>query len=120
MEYQDVVGYSIPVIFVFVMITIVVSMAQISLPVEIIPTQIDPLHIAENHVQNGNLNDALQIYTEIIEVNPTEEYGWHQKGKILNRLQLCDESMSHYSDYLVTFPQSIRGLEGYEIAKKCL
>ncbi len=119
MEYQDVVGYSIPVMFVFVMITIVLSIAEIPLPVEIVPKQIDPLRMAENHIQDGNLHGALQIYTEILEDDPSE-YLWHQKGKILNRLQLCNESMSHYSDYLDRFPNSIRGLEGFEIAKKCL
>jgi hypothetical protein len=75
--------------------------------------------VAENYVQDGNLHGALLEYSEIILDSPSEEIAWHQKGKILNRLNMCGESLFHYEEYLDRFPQSLRGLEGYEIAKNC-
>ena len=112
--------YTIPVLFVFVTISILASMVSIEFDVTPPPPkELDPFIVAENYVQDGNLHGALLEYSEIILDSPSEEIAWHQKGKILNRLNMCNESLFHYEEYLDRFPQSLRGLEGYEIAKNC-
>ena len=70
-------------------------------------------------VQNGNLTIAIGVYDELISIAPNEERAYHEKGKILNRLEACDEALEHYEKYVSEFPTSSRGLEGYEIAKNC-
>ena len=74
---------------------------------------------AQNYVDNGNLLQAKLTYSKIISLKPNEEKAWHEKGKILVRTNSCDEAIQHYEQYVIMFPQSSRGAEGYELAKLC-
>jgi tetratricopeptide (TPR) repeat protein len=70
-------------------------------------------------INNGDLNKALEYYSKIIDIAPNEEKAWHEKGKILNRLKICEEALNHYEKYVINFPNSSRAQEGYIIAKNC-
>ncbi|MGH1521762.1 MAG: tetratricopeptide repeat protein [Nitrosopumilus sp.] len=74
---------------------------------------------AQDHIDNGNLEEARIIYSEIIELKPNEEKAWHEKGKILVRTKTCDSALNHYEAYVKNFPDSSRGMEGFELAKLC-
>ena len=74
----------------------------------------------QKHIDDGNLLEAKSIYSEIIELKPNEEKAWHEKGKILVRTNSCDDAKKHYEKYVTIFPESIRGAEGYELAKSCM
>ena len=75
---------------------------------------------AQNYVDDGNLSHAKLIYEEIIELKPNEEKAWHEKGKILVRINSCNDAIRHYEKYVINFPESSRGAEGYELAKLCI
>jgi len=75
--------------------------------------------VAQDHIDNGDLEEAKIIYSEIIELKPNEEKAWHEKGKILVRTKTCDSALSHYKAYVKNFPDSSRGVEGFELAKLC-
>ena len=74
---------------------------------------------AQNYVDDGNLLQAKIIYSEIIELKPNEEKAWHEKGKILVRTNSCNDAVQHYEKYVLEFPESTRGAEGYDLAKLC-
>ncbi len=77
-------------------------------------------HAFENNgPPRGGTETPLSIYTRIIEIDRTEEPAWHEKGRLLNKSEMCAESALHYRQYIKEFPNSIRADEGYEIAKKC-
>ena len=69
--------------------------------------------------QYPRYDKALDIYTKIIEIDRTEENAWHEKGRLLNHLERCSESLLHYVEYIKVFPNSNRANEGYGIAKEC-
>jgi len=75
--------------------------------------------VAQNYIDEGNLEEAKIIYSEIIELKPNEEKAWHEKGKILVRTKTCDDALNHYEAYVKNFPDSSRGMEGFELAKLC-
>ncbi len=62
---------------------------------------------------------ALDIYSQIISLDKTEEQAWHKQGRILNHLERCSESFEHYIQYVKQFPDSSRASEGYEISRGC-
>ena len=74
---------------------------------------------AQNYIDNGDLEEAKIVYSEIIELKPNEEKAWHEKGKILVRTKNCDNALNHYEAYVENFPNSVRGIEGFELAKLC-
>ena len=74
----------------------------------------------QDYIDDGNLTQALSTYSQIIELKPTEEKAWHEKGKILVRTNSCDDAENHYEKYVEIFPESTRGAEGYELAKSCM
>ena len=76
-------------------------------------------NVAQDYIDDGNLEEAKIIYSEIIELKPNEEKAWHEKGKILVRTKTCDNALSHYEAYVENFPDSSRGIEGFELAKLC-
>ena len=69
--------------------------------------------------ENGQYDKSLDIYSQIISIDRTEEQAWHEKGRILNHLERCPESFEHYVEYVSQFSDSERANEGYEIAKNC-
>ena len=73
----------------------------------------------QDYIDEGNLPQAQSTYSQIIELKPTEEKAWHEKGKILVRTNSCDDAEIHYEKYVEIFPESTRGAEGYELAKSC-
>lgn len=89
----------------------------------IIPTLIppDPINTlydkAQTAVDSGKFDLAIQFYSDIVTDYPNEEKAWHEKGKLLNRFEKCDESLQHYTKYVANFPESERAKEGYEISK---
>ncbi|NND86590.1 MAG: hypothetical protein HKM23_04580 [Nitrosopumilus sp.] len=89
-------------------------------PKEKDPEIVEMYSKAEVMIENGSFIEAIDIYSQIITAYPSEETAWHEKGKILNRLKMCSESLGHYAEYVELFPDSTRGMEGYGIAKKCL
>ncbi len=113
-----VISFVIIFIFGFVILVFVIDITQIE-EKQIQKKIINPIEIAENYIQNGDLYAALDAFTHMINEDPTDEYSWHQKGKLLNRLQLCDDAQFHYSEYLDHFPNSLRGQEGFQIALNC-
>ena len=89
---------------------------------EIKKLSIPEMYLRAADFENGGYaqyDKALEIYTQIIEIDKTEEIAWHVKGRILNHLKQCYESSSHYREYIKQFPNSERVNEGYEIAKNC-
>ena len=102
-----------------VAVSFVIDIAQIEIlePKQEIPE--DPYIVAENQINNGELTKALETYSTIIEKDNSEEHAWHEKGKLLIRLGDCNEAQAHYSEYLTRFPNSLRGQEGYGLAKLC-
>ncbi len=50
---------------------------------------------AQNYIDNGNLLQAQLTYSQIIELKPNEEKAWHEKGKILVRINSCSEAETH-------------------------
>ncbi len=113
-----VISFVIIFILGFVILVFVIDITQIE-EKQIQKKIINPIEIAENYIQNGDLYAALDVYTQIIGDEPLDEYSWHQKGKLLNRLQLCDDAVVYYSEYLDKFPHSVRGAEGHQIALNC-
>ena len=80
------------------------------------------MYFRASDLENGQYpryDKALDIYTKIIEMDKKEDTAWHEKGRILNHLERCSESLLHYVDYLKVFPDSERAVQGYEIAKNC-
>lgn len=75
--------------------------------------------VAQDYIDDGDLEEAKIIYSEIIELKPNEEKAWHEKGKILVRTKTCDTALNHYETYVKNFPDSSRGMEGFELAKLC-
>ena len=75
--------------------------------------------VAQDYIDDGDLEEAKITYSEIIELKPNEEKAWHEKGKILVRTKTCDNALSHYEAYVKNFPESSRGMEGFELAKLC-
>jgi len=75
--------------------------------------------VAQDYIDDGDLEEAKIIYSEIIELKPNEEKAWHEKGKILVRIKTCDSALNHYEAYVKNFPDSSRGMEGFELAKLC-
>ena len=75
--------------------------------------------VAQNYIDDGDLEKAKTVYSEIIELKPNEEKAWHEKGKILVRTKTCDDALNHYEIYVKNFPNSSRGIEGFELAKLC-
>ena len=69
--------------------------------------------------ENIQYDKALDIYSQIIQIDKTEETAWHEKGRILNHLERCSVSFEHYTEYVQVFPNSERAHEGFEIAKGC-
>ncbi len=69
--------------------------------------------------ENGLIETPVDIYTRITEIDRTEEDAWHNKGRILNHLEMCSESVIHYRQYVREFPDSQRAMDGHEIAKEC-
>jgi Tfp pilus assembly protein PilF len=81
---------------------------------------IDSMYAKANvFVDKGDSDAALLAFVEIIEKDQSQEKAWHEVGKILNRFKMCDESLDHYEKYVKLFPDSVRGNQGYEIAKQC-
>lgn len=74
----------------------------------------------QDYIDDGNLLQAQLTYSQIIEIKPNEEKAWHEKGKILVRINSCSEAETHYEKYVEIFPESARGAEGYELAKSCV
>ena len=105
---------------------IVVSVLVLAiLVVPILPKSLDDrINIqydeAQRYIDDGNLSQAQSIYSEIIQLKPTEEKAWHEKGKILVRTNSCSDAERHYEKYVKIFPDSTRGAEGYELAKLCM
>ena len=105
---------------------IVVSVLVLAiLVVPILPKSLDDrINIqydeAQRYIDDGNLSQAQSIYSEIIQLKPTEEKAWHEKGKILVRTNSCSNAERHYEKYVDLFPESTRGAEGYELAKLCM
>ena len=109
----------------------VMTMAVVTFVIDIWPTdnqsivepvvEIPPDLMEEGklHTENGNFGLAIDSYTVAISEDPRNEVAWHEKGKLLNRLNECNDAVLHYERYLENFPDSLRGLEGYEIAKNC-
>lgn len=109
------------IIYAMIVISVIV-LAIIVVP--ILPKSLDDRIIllynqAQLYIDDGNLSQAKLIYSEIIELKPTEEKAWHEKGKILVRTEICVEAVNHYKKYVDIFPESSRGAEGYELAKSC-
>jgi len=75
--------------------------------------------VAQDYIDDGDLEEAKIIYSEIIELKPNEEKAWHEKGKILVRTKTCDNALNHYEVYVENFPDSSRGMEGFGLAKLC-
>jgi tetratricopeptide (TPR) repeat protein len=71
------------------------------------------------HVDRGNSDAAFAAFQDIFKRDASQEKAWHEIGKILNRFEMCDEAMAHYEQYVELFRDSVRGLEGYELAKQC-
>ena len=117
-KFRNAWAYCIFVLIRFVVITFLIDIAQIESEQKSIKPK-NPQRLAENQIQDGQLYAALDTYTGILTETPDDEYAWHQKGKLLNRLSLCDDAQLHYEKYLDRFPNSLRGLEGAEIAKTC-
>jgi hypothetical protein len=81
---------------------------------------IDSLYArADVYVDNAEPEEALVTFLQIIDRDVTQEKAWHEAGKILNRFEMCANSLEHYEQYVERFPESVRGIEGYEIAKRC-
>ena len=70
-------------------------------------------------VDRGDSQEALGSFLGIIDKDPSQEKAWHEAGKIMNRYEMCAQSLQHYWEYVERFPGSVRGQEGYEIAKMC-
>lgn len=105
--------------------TFAIDILQTEQPAALQPVQPlspdDQYAIAERLVQQGNFGEALETYSEIIrgDIAGSEEKAWHEKGKLLVRLQYCNDAINHYDVYVDRFPDSRRGAEGYQLAKKC-
>ena len=85
-----------------------------------IPSMYVRAHVFEEREYLHNVSERpLDIYTRIMEIDPTDELAWHEKGRLLNKSEMCMESVLHYRQYVKEFPHSIRADEGYEIAKEC-
>ncbi len=87
---------------------------------EPLPTAfLHPMDIAETHVQNGKLDEAIVAFTQAIKIDPQIEEAWHEKGKLLNRLGYCNDAQVHYESYVERYPDSTRAQEGQQIANNC-
>ena len=87
---------------------------------EIDETNITQLYIrAEHFIEKGDFEQAREFYSEIIQSDATEEKAWHEKGKLLNRFEMCLEALDHYGEYVELFPDSSRAAEGLDIARYC-
>ncbi len=87
---------------------------------EIDETNITQLYIrAEHFIEKGDFEQAREFYSEIIQRDATEEKAWHEKGKLLNRFEMCLEALDHYVEYVELFPDSSRAAEGLDIARHC-
>ena len=106
-------------IIAIIVILFVIDIAQIEPSSQPVTPEEDLNQVAENFVADGQLYRAIDVYTQILNETPDDEYTWHQKGKLLNRLGDCSNAQSHYQQYLERFSDSLRGLEGYKIAKNC-
>jgi len=83
---------------------------------------IPEMYFRANDLESGQYpryDKVLDIYTKIIEIDRIQENAWHEKGRLLNHLERCSESLLHYMEYLKVFPDSERANEGYGIAKNC-
>ena len=74
---------------------------------------------ADTFYNDGQFEKAKRAYSQIILIDEKEELAWHEKGKILNRLEKCEEAINHYTKYVDLFPNSKRAQGGYETAMKC-
>jgi len=89
-------------------------------PEEVKKLSIPEMYFGASDLENGQYpryDKALDIYTKIIEMDRKEENAWNEKGRILNHLERCSESLLHYMEYLKVFPDSERVNEGYAISK---
>lgn len=109
-------------LIVIVSVFLVASVAYAHDREELRKLSIPEMYLRAGDFENGeyvHYDKALKIYSQIIQIDKTEEIAWHENGRILNHLKQCSESFSHYREYLKAFPDSERANEGYEIAKLC-
>ena len=98
--------------------------AYLGLVEEIEPNKIDNsvlLHYdrVEIFYTDREFEKAIWAYSQILLIDESEELAWHEKGKILNKLEKCEEALSHYSKYVELFPNSKRVQNGYETSLEC-
>ena len=85
-----------------------------------IPSMYARADLLESHGNKYDQNiTPLEIYSRIIEIDVSQEDAWHEKGRLLNHHEMCDESVTHWKQYVGEFPDSYRAVEGYDIAMKC-
>ena len=106
-------------------IIVIVAIALATITIPLLPKSLDDkisdlYDDGQDYIDDGNLSQAQLIYSQIIELKPNEEKAWHEKGKILVRTNSCDDAKKHYEKYVTIFPESIRGAEGYDLAKSCI
>ena len=130
--YQSWIAYGVLALFVFVVasVSIVTVLEQFDNSRDNFSSTIqtkeleqslesDPMRKGALYVENGDLELAIDAYTEAITGQPQNENAWHQKGKLLNRLGQCDDAVLHYERYAERYPYSERMIEGLEIARNC-
>ena len=130
--YQSWIAYVVLALFVFVVVSvsIVTVLEQLDNSRDNFVSTLQPdisdptfgsdfMRMGALYVANGNLELAIDAYTQAIAEQPENENAWHQKGKLLNRLGQCEDAVLHYERYAERYPYSLRMAEGLEIAKNC-
>ncbi len=109
-------------LIVIVSVFLVASVAYAHDREELRKLSIPEMYLRAGDFENGeyvHYDKALKIYSQIIQIDKTEEIAWHEKGRILNHLNYCSEAFHHYVEYVKQFSDSSRASEGFEIAKIC-
>ena len=68
---------------------------------------------ADTYVNNAEPEKALVTFLQIIDRDATQEKAGHAAVKILNRFEMCTNSLEHYEQYIERFQESVKGIEGY-------
>ena len=65
---------------------------------------------------SAKFDESAETYVKIIQMDQIQEKAWHELGKY-NRLQKCEESVSHHDDYLRLLPYSSKASEAMTLQR---
>lgn len=110
----------IPLIMISVSSVIILPLAYEYDVNEIRKQSIPAMHLLATEMMKAEQYDvAIDIFSEIIDLDKSDLTAWHWKGIVLLEVGQCHEFFENTVKYLKQFPDNMWAESTFEIAKRC-